>query len=175
MSLREELLDMSRHELEEQFRRGDMPNEEDLAGWEFQGVNTPAWAKIAGIRKFCKGFFKKGSELHGYNTPVEQSGGLERWRAQPSDDRPKRFGFYLVTHVDASSRDNVHLKSLLLDYGRGDTPFFSPVKGLRDYLVQPDRNDKDVYLGKAYYAAGPLRVPASFFVLKRWRRAAERT
>ena len=39
-----------------------------------------------------------------------------------------------------------------------------------DYLVQVDAEDPDLYLGKAYYAAGPARIPVGFFVLERLRR-----
>ena len=79
-------------------------------------------------------------------------------QAKPTDADPKRFGFYRVVPVDATARDNRYLHALLLDYGLGNNPRTDPSAGLRDYLVQVDRADPDVFLGKAYYAVGPARL-----------------
>jgi hypothetical protein len=164
------LADLSMKELEVVFLRGATPSFEELAGWEFRGTNTPAWAKLAGIKKFMKGFYKDPQgDVYGYNCPVVQNGLDDPWIARPDDEAPKRFGFYRVDHVDAAARDNAYLHALLLDYGRGNNPRIDPSRGLRDYLVQIE---PDVFLGKAYYAVGPLRVPTSFFVLERHRLGA---
>ena len=40
---------------------------------------------------------------------------------------------------------------------------------LRDYLVQVDPANPDLFLGKAYDALGPLRMPTNFFILERFR------
>jgi hypothetical protein len=61
------------------------------------------------------------------------------------------------------------LHALLLDYSRADNPTYAPERGLRDYLVQLEAESPDLYLGKAYYALGPLRIAISFFLLERWR------
>jgi hypothetical protein len=53
-----------------------------------------------------------------------------------------------------------------LNYGKGGNKPYDPTAGLRDYVVQLD---DDLYLGKAYYALGPLRVPSNFFILERHR------
>jgi len=168
-----ELEQAAKSALEEIFKKGTRPAPDDLAGWEFRGVNAPRWARTVGIKKFCKGFYQDGEKLRGYNTPVEQNGLRDNWHPLPSAEDPKRFGFYEVTPVDASSRDNAYLQSLLLDYGKGQNPRFDPTRGLRDYLVQID-DEKEVYLGKAYYAVGPVRVPTSFFILQRWRKGITR-
>lgn len=161
---------MSMRELEIVFQRGLTPDLERLAGWEFRGTNTPGWAKLAGIKKFIKGMFRgEDGEVFGYNSPVRQNGLDAPWIAEPDDAAPKRFGFYRVAPVDPTSRDNAYLHAVLLDYGRGGNRALDPTAGLRDYLVQVDGTDDDVYLGKAYYAVGPLRVATSFFVLERHR------
>lgn len=164
-----ELERMSGRELETAFLRGRRPDLASLAGWEFRGVNAPRWAYALGIKKFIKGFVRDGGELRGYNRAVAQNRLRGPWTPKPGAP----FGFYKVEPVDASSRDNAYLHALLLDYGRGDNPRADPSRGLRDYLVQVDAGNPDLFLGKAYYAAGPLRVPVSFFVLERHRRVTE--
>jgi hypothetical protein len=110
----------------------------------------------------------------GYNCPVVQNALDGRWRTQPSDDAPKRFGFYEVAPVDPTARDNHYLHALLLDYGRGGNAFWDPSRNLRDYLVQVDAGNPDLLLGKAYLAAGPARIAMSYFILERFRRAPGR-
>ena len=157
---------MSNRELEIVFQRGVTPDLARLAGWEFRGTNAPGWAKLAGIKKFIKGMFLDGQgDVYGYNCPVVQNGLDAPWIAKPDDAAPKRFGFYRVAPVDPTSRDNNYLHAVLLDYGRGGNKRLDPTAGLRDYLVQVDAGNTDVYLGKAYYAVGPLRVAASWFTL----------
>ena len=166
-----ELGRMRRSELEAVFLRGSTPALPSLAGWEFRGMNHPAWARLAGIKKFVKGFFWEGDALYGYNCPVVQDGPTLPWQTKPSDEAPRRFGFYRVEAVDPTAKDNAYLHSVLLDYGKGGNKLYDPSRGLRDYLVQVDRDNPDLYLGKAYYAVGPLRVATNFFLLERFRKA----
>lgn len=161
----------SRAELELVMLRGATPDLEALVGWEFRGINHPAWARLAGIKKFVKGFFRgEDGRVMGYNSPVVQNVLDGRWRTLPSDTAPKRFGFYEVAPVDATRRDNAYLHAVLLDYGRGGNKPWDPTSGLRDYLVQVDPANPDLFLGKAYYALGPLRVHSNYFILERFRR-----
>jgi hypothetical protein len=161
----------SHAELELAFVRGATPALDALVGWEFRGINHPVWARAAGIKKFVKGFFRhEDGRVMGYNCPVVQNVLDGRWHTKPSDTAPKRFGFYEVTPVDATSRDNAYLHAVLLDYGRGGNKPWDPTSGLRDYLVQVDAANPDLFLGKAYYALGPLRVHSNFFILERHRR-----
>lgn len=163
---------MSMAELEVVFQRGQTPALELLTGWEFRGINTPWWARAAGIKKFMKGFFTdpgRPGAIYGYNCPVVQNRTDGPWIARPDDAAPKRFGFYKVSKVDPTVRDNAYLHAVLLDYGKGGNGALDPSKGLRDYLVQVEAGDLDLYLGKAYYAVGPARVATSFFVLERHR------
>jgi hypothetical protein len=164
---------MGMRELEKVFQRGTAPDPDALAGWEFRGTNTPDFTKLLGIKKFIKGFYRRAGELWGYNTPVVQNGIQAPWIARPSETAPKRFGFYKVVPVDPSSRDNHYLHALLLDYCQGDNPRTDPSQVLRDYVVQVDPDNRDLYLGKAYVAAGPLRVPTSFFVIERFHKGID--
>jgi hypothetical protein len=165
---------MSMKELEPIFRRGTMPDPDGICGWEFRGMNAPKWAKYAGIKKFIKGFYMRDGELFGYNSPVVQNRVTQSWIGKPSDDKPKRFGFYKVDPVDPTSVDNKYLQSLLLDYGRGGNKVYDPTSGLRDYVVQVDPKNPDLLLGKAYYALGPVRLATNFFILERHRQPGPR-
>ncbi len=162
--------------LEAAFVSGTQPALDALVGWEFRGINRlPAnevpVAEVAGIKKFVKGFFRdERGQTMGYNCPVTQNVLDGRWRTRPSDTAPKRFGFYEVYPVDPTARDNKYLHAVLLDYGRGGNAVYDPTRGLRDYLVQVDADNPDLYLGKAYYAVGPGRLRLNFFILERFRR-----
>jgi hypothetical protein len=166
-------------ELERAFQRGVTPAIDALVGWEFRGINCtprglPPFARLAGIQKFVKGMFRTADgRAMGYNSPVVQNVLDGRWHTRPSDDAPRRFGFYDVAPVDPTRRDNHYLHALLLDYGQGDNPAWDISRGLRDYLVQLDAGDPDRLLGKAYYAIGPARLGVGFFLLERWRRGPD--
>jgi hypothetical protein len=157
--------------LERAFLRGQTPDLDALVGWQLRGANAPAWAKLLGIKKFIKGFYRDADAVFGYNCPVQQDGLFQPWTARPSNEAPRRFGFYKVTPVDATARDNQYLHAVLLDYGQGPNPPWEPARGLRDYLVQVYPDNPDLYLGKAYYALGALRVATNFFLLERHRPA----
>lgn len=159
----------SARELEETFLRGSMPDLDALIDWEFRGMNVGVLPRLARIRKFVKGFERReGDKVFGYNRPVEQNRVTSPWNAGE-----RRFGWYRVAPVDPTARDNTYLHAALLDYGRGENPLWDPSRGLRDYLVQVESGDRDLYLGKAFYAAGPARLPLSFFVLERLRPAPQ--
>lgn len=160
------------------FERGTMPNLDDLAGWEFRGINRLPLNAIpignwVGIKKFMKGFVRDSEtgRVMGYNVPVVCNVLDGRWHLKPSDESPKRWGFYEAYPVDPTAKDNNYLHSVLLDYGKGGNPRFDITAGLRDYLVQVDPSNPDLFLGKAYYAVGPARLgPLNYFILERHRR-----
>ena len=159
-------------ELEKIMLRGEAPPLSAIVGWEWRGLNSQAWAKPAGIKKFIKGFFETDSgEVYGYNEPVVQNRLDQPWIAKPSDVSPKRFGFFVVEPVDPTARDNAYLKSLLLDYGRGKNPALDPSQTLRDYVVRVNPGSDELLLGTAFVAVGParVRVPKSYFVLEKHR------
>ena len=157
--------------LEKIFVRGVTPNLDDLVGWEFRGVNhlplnrLPI-ANLLGIKKFLKGFFRtEDGRVMGYNSPVQNNALDGRWHVAE-----KKFGYYEVHPVDPTARDNKYLHAVLLDYGKGKNPALDPSQVLRDYLVQVDPNNPNLFLGKADAAIGPLRIPTmNFFILERFR------
>jgi hypothetical protein len=164
---------MSVGELETVFVRGATPDIDALAGWEFRGINHLLGlgpvrfplARAFGIKKFAKGFFRtEDGRVMGYNRPVQNNALDGRWNVSE-----KRFGFYEVYPVDATAYDNKYLHAVLLDYSRGGNPAADPSQVLRDYVVQVDPKNPDLFLGKAYSAIGPLRIPTNFFILERFR------
>jgi hypothetical protein len=156
-------------ELERVFLAGTTPRVDSLVGWEFRGINRPAWTWIFGIKKFIKGFVRDGDRVTGYNLGVVNNALDGRWSAKPVDDAPHRFGFYAVSEVDPTRRDNAYLHALLLDYGAGGNPWWDVSAGVRDYLVQVADDNPDLFLGKAYYALGPVRVFSNYFIIERHR------
>jgi len=155
------------HELEKVFQRGQLPSLDALVGWEFRGINhlplnVLPLAQLAGIKKFVKGFVRgENGQVTGYNSPVKNNVLDGRWHVAA-----KRYGFYAVAPVDPTSRDNKYLHAVLLDYGKGGNKAYDPTSALRDYVVQVDKSNPDLFLGKAYGALGPLRIPTNFFILE---------
>lgn len=155
-------------------RNGTAPAYESLVGWEFAGANALILTRLIGIRKFVKGFYEGGTDrapsgptpfIQGYNVNVRQNADDAEHLYAPSAEKPKRHGYYRVHAPLAGARDAFYPNALLLDYGLGGNGLFGPP--LRDYIVQVYPDDPDLLLGKAYVALGPVRVPVSFFVLRR--------
>lgn len=164
----EQLCKMSNADLEKVYAQGVTPDFNNLVGWEFKGFNTPKFAQLIGIRKFKKGFFRRNEQPFGYNIPVMQNSLYARWICEPSDQEPKRFGFFSVNKGFAHGPDNQDPNALLLNYADGENALTEGAF-LRDFVIQPDETNPDLYLGKAYIALGQKRIFSSFFVLERDR------
>lgn len=154
-------------------KQGVAPDFDAIAGWEFAGTNT-AWIAFP-FRKFKKGFFA-GNPRHdggpepfiqGYNVNVKQDGVGNPHRAMPSEEAPKRHGFYRVHRVVSGAKDDKFPDALLLDYSLGGNFVLDPSRRLRDYLVQVYPDDPTLLLGDAYIALLGLRIHVSYFVLER--------
>jgi len=169
----DELCQKKDRELEDIFQQGKTPDFKSLLGSEFRGFNVPIITKILGMQKFKKGFFTgpgqkpEGAEVMGFNVLISQKADKDKWVALPSEEAPKRYGFYRVYKVNQQERDNKYPNALLLNYGISRNGIH-PARLLRDYLVQVDPGNPDLYLGRAYFAIGPLRLFPSFFVLERY-------
>jgi len=153
--------------LERVLREGIQPDAEKLAGWEFRGFNTLTLTTLLGFPKFKKGFYRDGADLRGYNVKIKPGGLADPWIDVVKNGKSVKHGFYDVYPVRAEERDNLYPNSLLLNYASRRNPAWDPSRVLRDYLVQPDPDNPDLYLGKAYLALGPRRIFVSFFVLER--------
>lgn len=157
-----ELARLPRRELERLYAAGAEPDAADLAGSEFRGFNPPTFARALRIEKFVKGFFRApdAPDVEGYNVWCSQ----RDWRRRRRNGRDLRHGFYVCRPASG------HRKGcLLLDYGASSrNRRVNPERLLRDFLVHPDPDDRNLLLGKAYVAVGRL-VPVSFFLLQRDR------
>lgn len=165
-----DLARLSVEELEEIFEKGITPDPEKLVGWEFKGYNVPFIARLLGVKKFKKGFYKKGEEFWGYNIPVLQNSIDEPWISKTKDGVPKRYAFYSVREVKEGEKENREKGALILNYGDGNN---LPWEGsfLRDYLKQVDEDNDDLYIAKVYIAIGPARLMPSFFIMERDKKA----
>jgi hypothetical protein len=158
-----DLVRQSQRELHRRMLRGTRLCPDELAGREYRGTNMPAASRAIGLRRFIKGFeFRDDAAVVGYNRHVRGGDLSTPWTPSPWQGKD-RFGYYRVTPVDASTRDNRYLDALLLDYGSGLNPPRDPTAVLRDYLV---RTDADLLLGRAYVALGRARIAIGYFALE---------
>lgn len=159
---------LDRRALETLMLQGERPELDALPGWEYRGLNIGLPARLLGIQKFIKGFFRPPrGEVCGYNVRVRQNGPAAPWVTMPIGEVPRRFGFYRVTLVAPGVRDSAYPRALLLDYGQGGNGRLSPLSTLRDYLVRVTPGSDEVLLGKAFMALGRSRLPVGYFLLER--------
>ena len=159
---------------EEVLLQGTIPAFKELVGWEFRGYNVNPASELIRARKFKKGFYADPADpsmLRGYNVKVEQNGLLNPWVDQLRHGAPVRHALYAAYPVRADEKDKLYPNALMLNYGMGQNPPLDPSRVLRDYLVQVSVDNKDLYLGKAYAAIGPLRSFGGWFILERYNKA----
>jgi hypothetical protein len=162
--------------LEQVLRRGQQPDLRLLSGWEFRGYNLIPVADLLGIRKFKKGFYREnpsaGHEvIQGYNVKIAQNSFAEPWIDVLRGQESVKFGWYDVYPVRLTEPDYKYPNAVLINYNVKKNFAGDPTRLLRDYLVQVYPDNPDLYLGKAYFALGPLRVLGAFFVLERLNRS----
>ncbi len=167
----EDLARLSARELGRVFHDGTLPDVQELLGWEYRGYNQPFITQVLGFRKFKKGFYERDGACWGYNVPVVQNGLEGAWKCRPSDDAPKRFGFYSVRSLEPGSTAGKESGCLLLDYSDGSNGFFEG-SFLRDYVRRVDGDD-DLLLGKAYSSVARAQLFPTFFIIERDRRAPD--
>jgi hypothetical protein len=167
------LCQSSDSELARAFAAGYAPALGKLCGWEYYGYNTLALTVPLGIRKFKKAFFartKGRAKAGGYNCKVRPTRLDGPW--ENGGPGGAYQGFYEVLPGAAGRAVAAHDNALLLDYGQSGNSLFEG-SFLRDFLVQVDAAEPDVFLGRAYAAIGPLTVPVSYFVLQRANRLTQ--
>ena len=171
----EDLARLPASQLEQIMRYGERPDFAALDGWIFKGANVRPPGKWM-FPKFSKGFFTetRGGKrtTMGYNVPCKRGSLDTPWELLPDPTHMKPFGFYQVRPVELGERIGYYPNSLLLDYGKGENGL-DPSRQLRDYLVQVEPNNKDLYLGRAYYSLGFVWLDAGYFVIERLRKAPE--
>ena len=162
-----DVIHLARPELERIMREGTTPLEENMVDAEFRGYNPPRFARVLGFQKFIKGFFRDAQGWAGYNLFVDNPrGGYDRpWKQKPGS---KRHGFYDVQPV-RPGRYGDFPNAVLLNYGAGRNSPLNPEGRIRDFVVQIDPGNPDLYLGKAFLDLGVTRAFANFFVIERLR------
>src|SRR5579872_1420100 len=133
-------------ELERLLRYGEPPDFAALDGFLFRGANVTVPGSVL-FPRFVKGF---SAPLAGYNLRAKRGAPGEPWELA---DGARPFGFYECRRVRAGDGRALHPGSLLLDYGRrARANWLGPTALLRDFLVQVEPLNADLYLGKAYLA-----------------------
>ena len=153
---------------------GATPQTKNLKDFEFRGFNPPAFTKVLGFQKFVKGFFvDPQGKLAGYNLFVDEarSGPEAPWLPKKDGAPETRHGFYDVVPVGSNPCYSDYPHAVLLDYGSGRNHKLDPEGRIRDFLVQVDPANPDLYLGKAYLDLIATRVFSNFFVIERLRPA----
>ncbi len=161
--------------LGEVMKEGLTPSRASLEGWNFRGINVGLPARLVGRRKFIKSFYPKeygyGHFLTGHNILVEQNAPEDEYVKKVKNDTPVVQGFYLIERAKGNPWWHKYPQATLLNYGKGDNAWHELARALRDYLVQPYPDNPDILLGRAYFAFGPLTLPAGYFVLERLEKA----
>lgn len=165
-------------DLELIMRLGTPPKLTDLVDWEFKGYNHGDITDLLGIRKFKKGFYRKDKSqnieegIDGYNVKVIQNNLGEPWIDVIKSGDSVKHGWYRAEPCNLRDFDNKYPNSVLLNYGKGGNFFLDPSGMLRDYLVKVYPDNKDLMLGKAFFALGQLRFFGGYFILERSNRSS---
>jgi hypothetical protein len=181
----EDLARLPRTELEHILRYGETPDFGALEGWVFRGANVLLPQRLL-VPKFAKGFFTEARDgkrvTMGYNLEAEKSPFSEPWKILPDPSQARPYGFFEVTRLPIGDRKGYYPNALFFDYALGGSagslPFHLMMVNLfgsrlRDFLVQVEPNNRDLYLGKAYYSVGAW-LDQGFFVLERLQRAPDK-
>lgn len=166
---------LSSSELESLLLRSITPDPARLLGWEFRGFSHNPITLLARARRFRKAFLpdpaypSEPSFLLGYNVAVHPGLITDPYTAAPSEGHPFHHSFYHVRPCPIAPLDHLYPHALFLNYFTPpQNPSLQPTRLLRSYLAQPDPQNPDLLLGKAYLALHDLRLPAGFFVLERY-------
>jgi hypothetical protein len=127
---------------------GEPPGIEELAGWEYRGWLASGSLPGPLMRKHRKGFYRlaRRGRLGGYNIPCHPGTPRAPWVDRLRGPGSWRLGWFLVV-------PGAH--ALVLDYSREDrAPRLSPVRGLREHLVQVRAGDPTLLVSTIEVVAG---------------------
>ena len=148
--------------------RGDTPDPNSLAGWEWRGTNMPASSRLLGLRRFIKGFvLRETGSVEGYNVLVTGADLLSPMNERVQRDGRREWARFDIGPVNPRMNDNRYLHALLLDYGSMATSEAGIVGRLRDYLVRVVPGSDELLLGRAFIAVGRSRISIGWFALER--------
>jgi hypothetical protein len=127
---------------------GGPPGIEDLAGWEYRGWLAAGSLPGPVMRKHRKGFYRlaRRGRIGGYNIPCHGGPAGSPWVDRLRGPGSWRLGWFLVAESGGA---------LLLDYSREDrASLLSPIRGLREHLVQVREGDPTLLVSTIEVAAG---------------------
>jgi hypothetical protein len=155
-------------------RQGWRPELAALDGWRFRGLGAGRAARLFGRQKFLMVFQQMdlgyGTVLGGHLLDVVQNDPADDYLPRLQEGREVAHGVFLVQSARTSPEWSEFPRAALLHFGRADNAWYEPARFRRQYVVQPDPGNHDLYLGKAYVAVGPLRYATGHFVLERFER-----
>lgn len=131
---------------------GIVPALASLEGWEFRGWYVAGSLPGLLMRKHRKGFYRlaRAPGLGGYNVPCHPGSPDTPWIDRLGGPGSWRLGWFLVAEEPARRPP-----SLLLDYSRADrAPRLSPLRALREHLVQVHPDDPGLLLSFMEICAG---------------------
>ena len=174
-----ELSHAPRSQLEGLMKDSKGPALGSIAGYEFRGFNVlypheKAVMWILGNVRFIKCFFpedrtaplpKDPTELRGYNLKVKNGSVDDPWSTTPNEATPTKIGRYKVYPSRNLPGKNLYPNAVFLDYAQPENNLFSG-STIQDYLVQPDPQNPDLLLGKAFTNLWVM-TPATYFILER--------
>ncbi len=171
-----DLCTSSKAQLEQYLKDAKAPALESLSGYEFRGYNVlaaheKAVMSLLGGLRFIKCFFPakgtaaSGTQLQGYNLKIKNGGLNEPWTAIPNEEKPNRLGYYKAYPTRNRPGENPYPNAMFLDYAQPENGLFTG-KTIDDYVVQPDIENPDLLIGKAYTRLG-FMTPTTYFILER--------
>ena len=158
--------------LKELMNVGKQPNKESLAGSEYLGLTVGRLPEWFGFQKFVKAFHLtefqwSGNPIIGNNLRVTQNGFAALYIKLKKNGKPVEQGYFVVESARDNPKWNHYNNASFLDYGKGDNSLKEPARFLRDYLVQPFPENKDILLGHAFIYILGLKFSVGFFVLEK--------
>lgn len=170
-SIARSLRSATRRELRERITSGYPIDPAALEGWAYRGTNlAPAFVRHLTWTHFQKTFYRDpaSGRLLGWNVRTEQDGLDAPSRPKMRNGRPVTVWHYEVTPTEGVPMPRGFDRGLVIDYGRGRNPRFSPVRLGKDPLVALARGNYDELLGVTYEVIlGVCIETPTYFTLER--------
>jgi hypothetical protein len=157
-------------ELHTIFKESESALFKNIKEYAFIGYNTNFLTDLLGFRNFIKVFtYCEEKRENGYNIIVSQKENQNHstYIKRNKKGISSKQGFYSVYENKISNEDTV--KGLVIDYQKGENPFFEPARLLKDYLVVPSAENPNLFLGKAFLNLNGKLFFLSYFVLERFK------
>lgn len=175
MSIARLLRTADRAELRRRILGGHPVDPEAIAGWVYRGTSLglPGFVEALSWKVFQKTFYRdpETGRLRGWNVRLEQRGIDAPSQPQTRNGHPRTEWHYEVTSPDGVPTPPGFDRGLVIDYGRGRNPGWSPMKLMKDPLVALVPGSADELIGVSYLVIGARCIETpTYFTLERERR-----